>query len=113
MKRTTQETITPTEYRAFQEAYDFFNAELFDGGLPPVLVTLQRHAKAKGYFVPERFTGRIDDAAAHKLAMNPASPAAPMNPSSRPSLMKWRTSGSRPTVPRRGVPTTTGNGPRK
>ena len=41
--------------------------------LPPVLVTLQRHAKARGYFSPERFTGRIEDEAAHELAMNPDS----------------------------------------
>jgi hypothetical protein len=36
-----------------------------------VLVTLQRHAKARGYFSPKLFSGRIEDAAAHELAMNP------------------------------------------
>src|ERR1035438_485911 len=66
-----EEDITQAEYRAFQQAYDFFNAELFGGSLPPVLVTLQRHAKARGYFAPERFTGRTANAAAHELAMNP------------------------------------------
>lgn len=70
-KNKTGETITQAEYRAFQEAYDFFNAELFGGSLPHVLVTLQRHAKARGYFSPERFTGRTENAAAHELAMNP------------------------------------------
>lgn len=75
MKKTApaKEAITPAQYRAFQEAYDFFNAELFGASLPPVLVTLQRHAKARGYFSPERFTGRIEDSAAHELAMNPDS----------------------------------------
>lgn len=43
------DTITQAEYRAFQQAYDF-NGELFAGSLPPVLVTLQRHSKAYGYF---------------------------------------------------------------
>jgi hypothetical protein len=53
-------------------AYDFFNAELFGGSLPHVLVTLQRHAKARGYFSPERFTGRGKaTTTAHELAMNP------------------------------------------
>jgi predicted SprT family Zn-dependent metalloprotease len=66
-----REPITPAEYRAFQEAYDFFNAELFAGSLPHVLVTLQRQANAKGYFSPERFVGRTDKTAAHELAMNP------------------------------------------
>lgn len=66
-----REPITPAEYRAFQQAYDFFNKELFAGRLPDVLVTLQRHAHAKGYFSPERFTGRVGDSAAHELALNP------------------------------------------
>ena len=75
MKRsaTKAEAITPAQYRAFQEAYDFFNAELFAGSLPHVLVTLQRHAKALGYFSPDRFTASTEKAAAHELAMNPDS----------------------------------------
>ena len=52
--------ITITEYQGFQKAYDFFNRELFEGSLPQVLVTLQRHAKTRGYFSPERFSGRVD-----------------------------------------------------
>jgi predicted SprT family Zn-dependent metalloprotease len=73
-RATTKEAITPAEYGAFQEAYDFFNAELFGSSLPPVLVTLQRHAKARGYFSPERFSGRNEaKATAHELAMNPDS----------------------------------------
>jgi predicted SprT family Zn-dependent metalloprotease len=72
MPRPAQEAITPAQYRAFQEAYDFFNAELFAGSLPHVLVTLQRHANAKGYFAPERFTDRTEArTTAHELAMNP------------------------------------------
>jgi SprT-like family len=65
------EAITAVEYRAFQDAYDFLNAELFVGSLPYVLVTLQRQAKAKGYFSPERFNGRLDKMAVHELALNP------------------------------------------
>jgi predicted SprT family Zn-dependent metalloprotease len=34
-------------------------------------VTLQRHARARGYFSPERFTGRVEATAAHELALNP------------------------------------------
>jgi hypothetical protein len=68
------EPITPTEYRAFQKAYDFFNAELFSGTLPHVLVTLQRRARSSGYFAPERFAGRTRsnlNITAHELALNP------------------------------------------
>jgi predicted SprT family Zn-dependent metalloprotease len=66
-----KEPITPAEYRAFQKAYDFFNVELFGASLPHVLVTLQRHAKARGYFSPERFTGRTEETTVHELALNP------------------------------------------
>jgi predicted SprT family Zn-dependent metalloprotease len=66
-----KDTITQAEYRAFQQAYDFLNKELFSNSLPPVLVTLQRHAKAYGYFSPERFIGRSSKEQAHELAMNP------------------------------------------
>ena len=68
---STKVAITEREYRAFQAAYDFLNTELFSGSLPHVLVTLQRHAKAKGYFAPNRFAGRIEQGTAHELAMNP------------------------------------------
>ena len=71
MKTTAKEAITPAEYQAFQGAYDFLNRELFGGSLPHVLVTLQRHAKAYGYFSPERFVGRRDGREARELAMNP------------------------------------------
>jgi SprT-like family len=63
--------ITLQEYQGFQKAYDFFNRELFAGGLPQVLVTLQRHANSRGYFSPERFKGRILKASVHELALNP------------------------------------------
>ena len=66
-----QESITRTEYRAFQKAYDFFNHELFDNSLPHVLATLQRKSGARGYFSADRFSGRVEDIAAHEVAMNP------------------------------------------
>jgi predicted SprT family Zn-dependent metalloprotease len=66
-----QVAYTKTEYQGFQQAYDFFNRELFDRSLPQVLVTLQRHANTRGYFSPERFNGRIDETAVHELALNP------------------------------------------
>jgi hypothetical protein len=68
---SSNDAVTPAQYRAFQQAYDFFNEALFSRTLPQVMVTLQRKAKAKGYFSPERFVGRIDKSAVHELAMNP------------------------------------------
>lgn len=74
MPTAKHEAITSIEYRAFQQAYDFFNRQLFGGALPHVLVTLQRKGRTRGYFSPERFTGRgRPRATAHELAMNPNS----------------------------------------
>jgi hypothetical protein len=101
--RIMSEPITPTEYRGFQKAYDFFNGELFDNLLPHVLVTLQRHAKAKGYFSPDRFTGRIQaKLTAHETGAQPGSIHRLLHKTSCPrSRMRWRMSGSRPTASRR------------
>jgi hypothetical protein len=65
------EPITADQYLTFQAAYDFFNAALFGGGLPHVLIVLQRKAKSYGYFAAKRFRGRATDATAHELALNP------------------------------------------
>ena len=70
-KPVNPEAITRAQYGAFQDAYDFFNAELFGGTLPHVLVTLQRKGNTFGYFSAERFSARKGKAAAHELAMNP------------------------------------------
>jgi hypothetical protein len=72
MNKGKNEGLTGIEYRAFQQAYDFFNNELFDGSLPHLLVTLQRKAHSQGYFAPKRFTGRVEEKAViHELALNP------------------------------------------
>jgi hypothetical protein len=58
MKKTvTTQPITQAEYSALQRAYDFFNAELFAGALPQLLVTLQRHSGA-----PASASGPLADA---------------------------------------------------
>src|SRR5262245_21131280 len=69
--QTMTNTITQAEYNAFQQAYDFFNAELFSATLPDVLITLQRKGGANGYFSPERFKSRAESGTAHELALNP------------------------------------------
>ncbi len=70
--------ISEHEYKSFQVAYDFFNAHLFQGTLPDVLITLQRHAHSRGYFLADAFNNRGNTLAdffagnkAHELALNP------------------------------------------
>lgn len=42
-------------YDTLYAAYDFFNAELFDGKLPPVVLVLHRKRNAHGYFWPQQW----------------------------------------------------------
>jgi hypothetical protein len=69
--RGRRDPITPAQYRAFQHAYNVLNRKLFGDNLPDVLVTLQRKARSRGYFAPERFAGRRDESRVHELALNP------------------------------------------
>lgn len=68
----TPEAPTERTMLALQRAYDHFNATLFDGTLPPVLLTLragQVKSRQNGYFRPGAFSDgreRTDE-----LAMNP------------------------------------------
>jgi len=64
--------VTASEYGTLQNAYDYFNRALFGGGLPQVLITLQRRAHALGYFSPDRFQHRGEtDEQVHEIALNP------------------------------------------
>lgn len=62
----------PTEqaYGEFQYAYDHYNRELFNGILPPCLITLQRKANCMGYFSFKRFV-RQDGKTTDEIALNP------------------------------------------
>jgi predicted SprT family Zn-dependent metalloprotease len=64
---------TPTQetYNELQQAYDFFNARLFAGQLPPCLLTLQRKNRTYGYFSGHRWENP-GGAVADEIAMNPA-----------------------------------------
>jgi len=54
------------------KAYDYFNRQLFDGTLPPCLLTLQRKNRTYGYFSPERMKSRDGAQVADEIALNPA-----------------------------------------
>jgi predicted SprT family Zn-dependent metalloprotease len=67
----SNKAVTRAEYEGFQRAYDYFNRELFEGGLPSLLITLRARARSRGYFSPGRFTSRNEDATVHEVALNP------------------------------------------
>jgi hypothetical protein len=61
------------QYVTLSAAFDFFNRRLFAGGLPPALITMQRHKGARGYYSAKRFEGRCGGGrAADEVALNPA-----------------------------------------
>lgn len=63
---------THETYSELQQAYDFYNAELFDNQLPACLLTLQREKKTYGYFSAQRFIRIEDGVKTDEIAMNPA-----------------------------------------
>jgi hypothetical protein len=44
---------------------------LFNGSLPPCLITLNRHPNARGYFAAEHFGHREQPQRTDKIALNP------------------------------------------
>jgi predicted SprT family Zn-dependent metalloprotease len=63
----------PTEeiYTELKKAYDFFNQHLFENKLPPCLITLQRKARAYGYFSANRFQHVEAGTLTDEISMNP------------------------------------------
>lgn len=66
-------TPTVTTYAELQQIFDTLNQSLFDGALPPCLMTLQREKQTMGYFSHRRFVatnggGDFTD----EIALNPA-----------------------------------------
>lgn len=66
--------MNPTDitYKSLNAAYNFFNEKLFDNKLSGCLITMQRKGKAFGYFSPEGFETRGEQATLiHEIALNP------------------------------------------
>lgn len=68
---TEAKTPTLEQFRAYQAAYDYFNAALFGGELKPCLLNFRgRHNRNLGLFWPKRW-GRLDGTVTHEIALNP------------------------------------------
>jgi predicted SprT family Zn-dependent metalloprotease len=63
---------TKTTYLSLVQAYDLLNRTLFDGKLPPCLVTLQRKSNCGGYFAGSRFKTRDGKTFTDEIALNPS-----------------------------------------
>ena len=71
MNKTGDLPPTVAEYSGLQAAYEHFNAELFNGELPDVMIVLTRRAHSYGHFVADRFVAREGDDQRHELSLNP------------------------------------------
>ena len=69
---TAPRNPTQHTYDELRAAYDFFNARLFDGQLPPCLITMQRKNKAYGYFAGGRFGTKDGQQITDEIALNPS-----------------------------------------
>lgn len=56
---------------SLQDAYDFFNKELFGGKLPACVILLHRKKNAHGYFWAERFGDKTESVKLDEIALNP------------------------------------------
>lgn len=63
--------LTPVEYSGLQEAFDHFNAELFDRSLPDCFLTYQRKANSAGSFSSDEFSSRLANFSRHGVRLNP------------------------------------------
>lgn len=69
MDRTKQKP-TPEQTAAYQGMFDYLNRVLFGGSLPSVILNFSRHARAYGFFAPERW-GDGGGAVTHEISLNP------------------------------------------
>jgi predicted SprT family Zn-dependent metalloprotease len=69
----SKRTIDPTRqaYGLLNHACAFLNRHLFDGMLPPCLVTLQRKRRAYGFFAGRRFRSTTGAHVIDEIALNP------------------------------------------
>jgi hypothetical protein len=68
-----QNLADPTEeYNSYEAAYAHFSDYLFDGQLPPCLITLQRKRHTLGYYSRQRFASRQNgEITTDEIALNP------------------------------------------
>lgn len=67
----TTKTDDPTleQFGAYHNAWTFFNDQLFDGVLSKCLLNFSWHAKANGFFSPQRWSK--GEARTHEISLNP------------------------------------------
>lgn len=68
---TNQKQITKDEYNNLQQAFDYYNQQLFSNKLNPCIITLQHNKKYYGYCWAEKFEHRTTETKIDEIALNP------------------------------------------
>jgi predicted SprT family Zn-dependent metalloprotease len=66
---TTRDFPTINQSHSYQELFDYYNAQLFRGELPPCILNFSRHKNAYGFFAPERWQSGVRST--HEISLNP------------------------------------------
>lgn len=69
----TIQPLQPTreQFDAYRAMFTYFNAELFGGRLPEVVLNFSRHAGSLGFFVSDRWERSDGAARTHEISLNP------------------------------------------
>lgn len=69
------------EYKELSRAFDFYNEKLFDGKIPPAIITLRGKTSINGFFRFQSFSGRNGnpDEMIDEIALNPENFLRPEN----------------------------------
>ena len=65
------QSATAVHYREFQSAFDYYNRELFEDGLPHCLIVMTRKPRSHGYLHPDRWMNAETGETLHELSLNP------------------------------------------
>lgn len=65
--------ITKRQFNTFEDLFNYYNSELFDGALPEVMINMSRKKNSHGFFAPERWKGAHTDEVVHEISLNPDS----------------------------------------
>src|SRR3990172_1772625 len=65
--------ITKKQFNTFEDLFNYYNSELFDGELPEVMINMSRKKNSHGFFAPERWLSVNNGDVVHEISLNPSS----------------------------------------
>jgi predicted SprT family Zn-dependent metalloprotease len=65
--------ITKRQFNTFEDLFNYYNSELFNGELPEVMINMSRKKNSHGFFAPERWKAAVNGDKVHEISLNPDS----------------------------------------